>query len=81
MPWDRKALQNSKMVWLLDLYVRGKVYRFSTEPIEVSHDEIKIGPVVYQYVSGLEFLDYQDTVAVMDSETSSREISVSVLFL
>ena len=80
MPWDRKALQNSKMVWLLDLYVRGKVYRFSTEPIEVSHDEIKIGPVVYQYVSGLEFLDYQDTVAVMDSETSSREISVSVLF-
>jgi len=80
MPWDRKALQNSKMVWLLDLYVRGKVYRFSTEPIEVSHDEIKIGPVVYQYVSGLEFLDYEDTVAVMDSATSTREISVSVLF-
>ena len=80
MPWDRQSLQNSKMVWLLDLYIRGKIYRFSTEPIEVSHNEIKIGPVTYQYVSGLEFLDYEDTVAVMDSEMSAREVAVSVLF-
>ena len=80
MTWDRQSLERGDLVWLLDLHLRGKVYRFSTEPVEVSNTDPKVGPIVYQYRSGLEFLDYQDTVALMDTEASTREVAVSVLF-
>ena len=76
----RAALETGRLVWLLTLTVRGKVYRFSTEPLVVSNSDPQTGPDSFQFVAGLEFTEYEDTVALFDSEASSREVSLSVLF-
>ena len=76
----REALERGRLVWLLTLTIRGRRYRFSTEPLAVDNAEELQGPPVVQYLSGLSFLEYEDTIGLFDSESSSREVSVSVLF-
>ena len=78
MAWTREQLERGRLVWLLDLSIRGKVFRFSTEPLSVVNSDPKVGPVTYQYRSGLSFLDYEDTVGIFDSEPSEREVSLSM---
>jgi len=78
--WTRQELEQGKLIWLLEISVRGRVFRFSTEPAEVTNSNVQVGPITYQYRSGLEFLDYEDTVGLFESEASNREVSLSVLF-
>ena len=76
----RGNLENGRLFWLLTLEVRGRAYRFSTGPLAVDNADELQGPPVLQFLSGLEFLEYEDTIGLFDSEASSREVSVSVLF-
>ena len=78
--WSTTQLERGKLVWILTLQIRGKTYRFSTEPIVVTNSDEQTGPGSFQFVSGLEFVEYEDTVGLFDSEVSSREVSLSVLF-
>ena len=80
MPWNRSDLAAGRLVWLLDLTIRGKVYRFSTDVLNVSIGEPGLGPSLVQYTGGLEFLEYEDAVGLLDAEATTREVSVSVLF-
>jgi hypothetical protein len=80
MPWNRSDLEAGRLVWLLNLTIRGKLYRFSTDVLNVSNADASEGPSSLQYTAGLEFLEYEDTIGLMEAEASSREISVSVLF-
>lgn len=77
---SREALERGRLVWLLSLTIRGRVYRFSTEPLSVPNASELAGPPVLQFMSGLEFLNYEDTIGLFDSEASARDVSVSVLF-
>ena len=77
---SREALERGRLLWLLTLTIRGRRYRFSTEPAAVSNADELEGPPVVQFLSGLAFLEYEDTIGLFDSESSSREVSVSVLF-
>lgn len=76
----REALQQERLVWLLTLTIRGRAYRFSTEPLAVANADDLLGPAVLQFSSGLTFLEYEDTIGLFDSEASAREVSISVLF-
>ena len=76
----REALQQERLVWLLTLTIRGRAYRFSTEPVAVANADDLLGPAVLQFSSGLTFLEYEDTIGLFDSEASAREVSISVLF-
>jgi hypothetical protein len=76
----RESLERGRLVWLLTLTIRGRRYRFSTEPLAVDNAEELQGPPVVQFLSGLSFLEYEDTIGLFDSESSSREVSISVLF-
>tara|TARA_R110000824_G_scaffold27515_10_gene93524 strand:+ start:1211 stop:2938 length:1728 start_codon:yes stop_codon:yes gene_type:complete len=84
--WNRDDLERGRLVWLLTLTIRGEVYRFSTEPIAVVNTDPQLNPiagaapVLYQYRSGLSFLEYEDTIGLFESEASNREVSLSVLF-
>ena len=80
MPWNRSDLEAGRLVWLLDLTIRGKVYRFSTDVLNVTIGEPGLGPALVQYTGGLEFLEYEDAVGLLDAEATTREVSVSVLF-
>lgn len=80
MPFSRDELEGGQLVWLLELQLRGKVYRFSTDVIEVPSGDTSHGPAAYHYKAGLEFLEYEDVVGVMEADASSREVSLSVQF-
>jgi hypothetical protein len=77
--FNKSQLESGRLVWLLDLQIRGKVYRFSTDIVEVASGS-DVGPAAFNYRAGLEFLEYQDVVGLLDAESSTREVSVSVLF-
>ena len=77
---SRVAIEQGRLVWLLTLTIRGRLYRFSTEPLPIDNADELQGPPVLQFSSGLEFLSYEDTIGLFDSEASAREVSVSVLF-
>ena len=80
MGYSRDELEGGKLIWLLELELRGKVYRFSTDVIEVASGDTTHGPSSYHYKAGLEFLEYEDVVGIMEADASSREVSVSVQF-
>lgn len=79
MAFKKAQLEAGQLVWLLDLQIRGKVYRFSTDIVEVQSGT-DVGPSSFNYAAGLEFLEYEDVVGLLDAESSTREVSVSVLF-
>lgn len=79
MAFKKAQLEAGQLVWLLDLHIRGKVYRFSTDIVEVQSGT-DVGPSSFNYAAGLEFLEYEDVVGLLDAESSTREVSVSVLF-
>jgi len=78
--FNRDQLETGRLVWLLDIKIRGQTYRFSTDVIDVSNTDTTAGSSILQYRGGLEFLEYEDTVGLLDAEASSREVSLSVLF-
>ena len=78
--FTRSDLETKKLLWLLTLRIRGRSYRFSTEPTLCTWTHPQKGPELLQFVSGLEFLSYEDTVALFDTKVSEREVSLSVLF-
>ena len=78
--YSRAELESGRLVWLLALQIRGRVYRFATAPVQVANATASQGPPVMQYLGGLEFLEYDDTIGLFDSEASAREVSISVLF-
>tara|TARA_R110001583_G_scaffold36850_2_gene121002 strand:+ start:7590 stop:9323 length:1734 start_codon:yes stop_codon:yes gene_type:complete len=77
--FNKAQLEAGQLVWLLDLHIRGRVYRFSTDIVEVQSGS-DVGPSSFNYAAGLEFLEYEDVVGLLDAESSTREVSVSVLF-
>ncbi len=78
--FTRSDLETKKLLWLLTLRIRGRSYRFSTEPAVCTWTHPQKGPDLLQFVSGLEFLSYEDTVELFDTKVSEREVSLSVLF-
>lgn len=78
--FTRSDLETKKLLWLLTLRIRGRSYRFSTEPTVCTWTHPQKGPELLQFVSGLEFLSYEDTVELFDTKVSEREVSLSVLF-
>ena len=80
MGFTRAELESGRLLWLLTLTIRGQIFRFSTEPVSVTNSDPKIGPVTYQYKSGLAFLEYEEAIGLFETEPSSREVSVEVLF-
>ena len=79
MAFKKAQLEAGQLVWLLDLQIRGKTYRFSTDIVEVSSGT-DVGASSFNYRAGLEFLEYEDVVGLLDAEASSREVSLSVMF-
>ena len=80
MFYNRDELETGRLVWLLDITIRGRVYRFSTDVIEVMTGDTEHGNPSYHYAAGLEFLEYEDTLNVMESGSADRTVSVSVVF-
>ena len=80
MIYNRSQLEAGRLVWLLEIKLRGKAYRFSTDIIEVMSGDTTHGNASKYYAAGLEFLDYEDTVGIMEASASDRTVSVSVTF-
>ena len=80
MYYSRSQLEAGRLVWLLEVKLRGKAYRFSTDIIEVLSGDTTHGNASYHFAAGLEFLDYEDTVGILSAESSDRSVSVSVTF-
>mgnify|MGYP003132322057 FL=1 len=80
MIYNRSQLEAGRLVWLLEIKLRGKAYRFSTDIIEVMSGDTTHGNASKYYAAGLEFLDYEDTVGIMEASASDRSVSVSVTF-
>jgi hypothetical protein len=77
MPWNRSDLEAGRLVWLLNLTIRGKLYRFSTDVLNVSNADASEGPSSLQYTAGLEFLEYADTSR--DIGTATGELSLHIV--
>ena len=77
---SREQLETGRLVWLLEITIRGKSYRFSTDIIEVLSGDTTDGPASFHFAAGLEFLEYEDTIGILQAESSERTVSVSVTF-
>lgn len=72
----RSELAGARLVWLAELTLRGKVYRFA-EQHQVIHT--KAGQVL-QYLGSLQPLEYPDEGGPWDAATADRFMSLEVVF-
>ena len=75
MRLTRSELSGADLVWLVDVQIRGKVYRFSSMQAEVSD-----GSRVLQYSGALAPIVHPDEAAPWDSALAERSIEISAIF-
>lgn len=80
MIYNREQLEAGQLIWLLEVSIRGRIYRFSTDIVEVNSGDPLHGNESFFYAAGLEFLEYEDVVGVLEASASDRTVSVSVTF-
>jgi len=73
--YSRSALEGARLHWLLDLTIRGRVYRFSVEDLTVDDDGTPL-----HYAAGLADLEYEDAISAPGAALEPAAALVEVLF-